>query len=98
MRLFLAIELLQEVKDRINELRSELRPRLSFARWVSPSNVHVTLRFLGETSATVADHLGERVKGELMSQARFVLKFRGLGAFTSSARPRVLWVGIDEAP
>ena len=98
MRLFLAIELPQEVKDRIDELQSELRPRLSSARWVPPSNVHVTLRFLGETSAAVAHRLGERFERELMSQAPFVLKFRGAGAFPSSARPRVLWVGIDEAP
>ena len=32
MRLFLAIELSQEVKDRIEELQSELRTRLSSAR------------------------------------------------------------------
>ncbi len=98
MRLFLAIELPQEVKDRIDELQSELRPRLSSARWVPPSNVHVTLRFLGETSAAVADRLGERLEREPMRQAPFVLKFRGVGAFPSSARPRVLWVGIHEAP
>lgn len=98
MRLFLAIELPREVRERIAELQAELRPRLRLARWVPPSNVHLTLRFLGETSADVAQRIGKRLEEELVSRAAFVLKFRGVGAFPSARRPRVLWIGTLEAP
>jgi 2'-5' RNA ligase len=98
MRLFFAIELPREVKDRIAELESDLRPRLRSARWVSPANVHLTLRFLGETNAEVAERIGGRLREELETRVSFALKFQGVGAFPNPVRPRVLWVGTLGAP
>lgn len=63
--------------------------------WVRPENYHLTLKFLGSTpEARVADWVREL--GAVAERSReFELRARGIGAFASLARARVLWVGIE---
>jgi 2'-5' RNA ligase len=62
--------------------------------WVAPENFHLTVKFLGAVDtdrvAAVERALGEAVTG----LAGFGLSLRGLGAFPSAARPRVIWAGV----
>ncbi len=57
---------------------------------------HLTLKFLGETPE---DRVG-RLQHALESVARqfqpFRVELRGVGAFPSPQRPRVVWVGVSE--
>jgi len=49
MRLFVAVDLPPEVVDLVAGL---IRPELSSLRWTTPEQWHVTVRFLGEVSAS----------------------------------------------
>jgi len=62
------------------------------ARWSPPENLHLTLRFLGETSRAVA----EDVVAELatVTFTPFALTYQGAGVFGDRKRARVLWAGI----
>lgn len=58
--------------------------------------LHITLRFMGDTAPAAREDLLRRLRdaalrGEL--GARFVLHLGGLGAYPSTSRARVLWLG-----
>ncbi|NBC83018.1 MAG: RNA 2',3'-cyclic phosphodiesterase [Bacteroidetes bacterium] len=64
-------------------------------KWVSRSNMHVTLSFLGDTSAR-----GEQQVRGLLSRltavsTSFCVRLSGAGAFPSASRPQVLWFGVE---
>lgn len=61
--------------------------------WVSPGDLHVTLRFIGEVDAEAAAALTRRFEAPI-PMARFDVEWRGLGAFPSPRRPRALWMGL----
>ncbi len=92
MRLFIAIELPDEVKKLLSRMRSDVPG----ARWVPVEQLHLTLSFLGE----VDDVTVKQLTGELAAihAPGFDLRFSGTGCFPGRSRPRVLWVGLDPEP
>ena len=91
-RLFVAIDL---PDDRSLQLRDLHDDALS-ARWTSPEQYHLTLRFLGDAEASQADALRERL-GEI-DLPSFLLGGEGVGVFPSIRKPRVLVARISEDP
>ena len=98
-RSFIAITPGQEIHARVRELVRELRPACDEAghsvRWVHPSKVHLTLRFLGDLPAPLALSLEDACRS-LGALERFSLGYMGLGAFPDAERPRVIWMGISD--
>lgn len=63
---------------------------------MTPPNLHVTLKFLGAVEEPRMPDV-ERALGEAAAGVTaFDLTLRGLGAFPSVARPRVIWAGATE--
>lgn len=92
MRLFIAIDIPDDLKKKIGSLRSDIPG----ARWVPAEQLHLSLAFLGEVEETTI----ERLSGELarIKQAEFKLCFSGTGCFPDLHRPRVLWVRPEPQP
>jgi 2'-5' RNA ligase len=61
---------------------------------VEDYNLHITIRFIGEVSEAMAYTIMERALSGLEFE-RFEVEFRGLGAFPTEFRPRVVWVGVS---
>ncbi len=93
-RLFIAVNLPQSVKDQIQQLRHD--DDLAVGRWVKPHQLHLTLRFLGETSAERQQEV-ESALAEV-NVPSFEMVLGGLGQFPVKGRPNVLWVGVDNTP
>lgn len=91
-RLFVAIPLPRDVRDRLLALCSGLPG----ARWVEPDNIHLTLRFIGE----VADGEVREIAGALarVDAPAFALSLAGVYHFGSARRARTLWAGVDRQP
>ncbi len=91
MRLFIALDIDADIRERITAFRNELRQLAPDVRWVGPETFHVTLQFLGETKKLdeVRNAL-EQVKSPPVQ-----LAFRGVGFFPNSKAPRVFWIGIS---
>lgn len=89
MRVFIAIDLPQEVKDSLLEAQRQLpAAKLSFAR-----EFHLTLKFLGEVTPAKV----EAVKS-CLSTVRFKpfsAALSGIGVFPSESYIRVIWVGVE---
>ena len=87
-RLFVAIDLPLQVKERL----SSLCCGLPGARWVQPEHLHLTLRFIGEVDAMVFKAVSEALAG--VQSGIFSLRLEGVGFFPPRGKPRVVWVGI----
>jgi 2'-5' RNA ligase len=95
MRVFIAVDLPNEIREALRDLQRELRPLTNTVRWVAPESIHITLKFLGE----VPDKRIEDIDGELtgLSWKPFTVTVRGVGFFPGTRSPRVFWAGM-EAP
>ncbi len=96
MRLFVALEISEEVRAAIAALIRELKPLDHSWKWVGAENLHVTLKFLGEIPLEKLKSIKEALQG-VSCEWPIVVKFRALGFFPNERRPRVLWAGM-EAP
>jgi 2'-5' RNA ligase len=94
MRLFVALDLPDEVRDAVRELIAKLRPLCKSARWVRPEGMHVTLKFIGDVPAEKLDPIRAALAG-VQSSAPFEIHFRGVGFFPRERGPRVVWCGIE---
>ncbi len=63
-------------------------------RWTPADNLHLTLRFLGDTDPARVGDLCRGMDGVCAEAPAFELQLAGLGAFPSVDRPRVLWAGV----
>jgi len=88
-RLFTALEIPGEWVPKLEMLRA----RLSGARWISPENYHLTLRFVGDIDEPDADDFVEALSG--IQVEPFHLQLSGVGSF-GGRKPRAIWVGVAE--
>jgi 2'-5' RNA ligase len=86
-----------DLRQRLAAAIDRLRPHAADIAWVTESNLHVTLKFLGQVDESRAPALADALRATLADQRAFDVGVRGLGAFPSPTRPRVLWAGLDDA-
>jgi RNA 2',3'-cyclic 3'-phosphodiesterase len=96
MRLFIALEIEDAVRDRISRFMDGVREFAPDARWVRPESLHVTLKFIGDKPAETI----EQIKTALAAvQADPVtMDFRGHGFFPTAKSSRVFWIGVESGP
>lgn len=93
MRVFVAVELPEQLRRRLAALVEELRANLPRARWVRAENLHITLAFLGEVEEGVAERLRDNLGRRAEDLQPVPVRFFGGGFFPSPQRPRVAWLG-----
>jgi len=94
VRLFIAIEIQQTIRTTFASLLKEFRAIAPQVKWVRAENLHVTLKFLGETESAKLSPL-QNVLSAVRSIEPVNLEFRGLGFFPHEKRPRVFWAGME---
>ena len=94
IRTFVCIEIPEAIQQRIGELQTQLRSVEAKVSWVKPSNIHLTLKFLGSISPLQLAAVCEAVERITSSRRPFEVEVIGTGCFPSSRNPRVLWAGI----
>jgi len=99
MRLFVAVEIdpriVQKIARSVDELRRRVDERAPRARigWASTERLHVTVRFIGETSEARAASIASSLAPALPVEP-FDVTVQGIGAFPQYGAPRVLWAGV----
>jgi len=96
MRLFIALDIDDEIRERIVRFVEGVSGFAPDARWARPDSLHVTLKFVGEQPEPML----EEIKGALgaVEAGQVTLQFRGYGFFPTAKAPRVFWVGIEAGP
>jgi 2'-5' RNA ligase len=94
LRAFIAIELPAPVRQAVAAVQECLKSEGVRLRWVRPENIHLTLKFLGQTPVDAVDALSCTLDAAAQATAPFELAIQGLGAFPGIRRPKVVWTGV----
>ena len=96
MRLFIAIELSEEIRNSLAQIQSHLKYAGADVKWVGKDNIHLTLKFLGEVTAEKAEKI-KSILDEIAKQTKpFEISTKDIGVFPKIEFPRVIWVGLDK--
>jgi RNA 2',3'-cyclic 3'-phosphodiesterase len=98
IRTFICIEIPESIKERIDRLQGTLREIEAQVSWTKPSNIHLTLKFLGGVDTARIDRVRKAVQCAATGISPFKVEVSGAGCFPSPRNPRVLWVGISVVP
>jgi 2'-5' RNA ligase len=96
MRLFIALDIDDSIRARIQRFVEGVSGFASEARWVRPESMHVTLKFIGEKPADAVEEIKHAVSA--VKGVTFEISFRGFGYFPTVKSARVFWVGIQAGP
>jgi 2'-5' RNA ligase len=95
-RLFVAIDVPEDVRDLVEGAVEPIRARYPKARWVPLENQHVTVKFLGATPPGRVSSVIACIEDVAKRHGPFTTSAARLGTFPSPRRARVLWIGLDD--
>jgi len=95
-RLFAAIKI--HPSERYKKTFNEITSSLSHDRikWVEPENMHLTLKFFGETDEKLIPDIRKAIETAAAKSKPFTLKIKNTGIFGSRYEPKVIWFGIEK--
>lgn len=94
IRTFVSVSVPKEIVNIQSMLKSTIEPKGVKVRWVMNGKMHLTLKFLGNTTQGSIDNLNEALFNAVKSAKVINLSISGTGAFPVKGRPNVLWLGI----
>ncbi len=95
LRAFIAVTLSEEVLEGLKIVQDAIRETGVVAGFPRVSSIHLTLKFLGETSQDQVSLIREKLEERISFFEPFFLKIMGLGAFPSVSRPKIVWAGLE---
>jgi 2'-5' RNA ligase len=96
MRIFIALDIGDAIRERIQVFMDGVRGFAPDARWVRAESLHVTLKFVGEQPAPAVAEIKEMLAS--VQSAPVTMNFRGTGFFPTPKSARVFWVGVESGP
>jgi 2'-5' RNA ligase len=96
MRLFIALDIDDALRERIQRFMDGVREFAPNARWVRPQSLHVTLKFIGEQPTNSVEQIKQALSA--IEAEGTGIAFRGYGFFPTPKTARVFWVGIESGP
>src|SRR6266404_1714886 len=93
MRVFVGLDIGEDIRGRIAEFVAEVRGFAPEVRWVAVESLHVTLKFIGEKPDSVVAEIEKALR--MISAEPFEISFRGYGFFPTARAARVFWIGIE---
>ncbi len=97
MRVFLAIELPNQIRDNIKKLIYKMEPYSKYIKLTPIKNLHFTLKFLGEQNDLSIEKIKEKAKNEIEKIEAFEIEIDKSGIFGNIKNPKILWLGQDNA-
>lgn len=86
------------VRAAIWDAAAPLREAVNGMRWTPADRLHLTARFLGEQDPRAADAAARAAAAVAARHRPPDLTLTGFGAFPNARRPRVVWMGVTDAP
>ena len=81
IRTFIAVEVSTEVRERAVELIENLQASRAKISWTKPHNMHLTLKFLGDTPEERLAEVAQAVVSAAVETPAFALRLQGVGVF-----------------
>jgi RNA 2',3'-cyclic 3'-phosphodiesterase len=96
MRLFIASPLTSEIEQMLAEIIFNLKQNRGRVRWVDAKNIHLTLKFLGDTEENKVEAIKKAIKDVSSRHQKIDSVIDKVGVFPNINRPRVIWAGLSE--
>lgn len=96
-RTFLAIDLPSALHSAIGQNLRTVKRELPGLSWSKIENLHVNLKFFGETTESQVDQIRHAVEPAIAHVSPFEVELKGFGVFPDHRSPRVLWIGLGGA-
>lgn len=96
LRTFIAIDVPPAVLDTITRIQRRFKSLGLHASWVKPGNIHLTLKFLGDTDPGRIPGIQKKLTETLAPCVPFRLSLDSAGVFPNTKSPRILWVGLKD--
>jgi 2'-5' RNA ligase len=97
-RMFMAVDLPEEVCGALMRVRDELKKTGADVGWVAADKMHLTLVFIGAGPARLVEGLSAGMTEAARAVDPFEFRVAGLGWFGTPAVPRVIWAGSPDPP
>ena len=97
LRTFLAIDLPCDLHSAIGQNLRTVKRELPTLSWSKLENLHINLKFLGDTMESQVDQIRQAVESAISHVSPFELELKGFGVFPDHRSPRVLWIGLGGA-
>jgi 2'-5' RNA ligase len=97
LRCFISVELPEELKKNIYVHVEKLKAAGADVKWVRPENLHLTLKFLGDTQEELLKDINERLISLAAAHGSFFLHISGAGTFPNIKYPRIIWLGVHDS-
>jgi len=96
-RIFVAVDISEEVRRKVAEYIANLRADTpaKVASYTHPEKLHLTLRFIGNCPDEELPDVINAARSAAESLKPFSLKITGTGVFPNKRKARVLWLGVD---
>jgi 2'-5' RNA ligase len=96
-RLFIAICLSEEIKRVLSNIIEELKKSGSDTKWIERENIHLTIKFLGNTPIEKVKAISKVLSETCLRESISLVVLEKLESFPSLSAPRVIWVGLKDA-
>ncbi|MFZ0864826.1 MAG: RNA 2',3'-cyclic phosphodiesterase [Candidatus Sulfotelmatobacter sp.] len=96
MRIFIALDIDNAIRDRIARFVEGVNGFAPDARWAKPESLHVTLKFIGEQPELAVEQIKQALS--VIRAGAAEIQFRGCGFFPTANSARVFWIGIESGP
>ncbi len=94
-RAFIAISIPSSVQNIVENIQDRFKEIRAPIRWVKPSNLHLTLKFLGNVTQEQIEGAKNCLKEVGQGVSFFTLKTSEIGGFPNLNYPKVLWLGFS---
>jgi len=92
---FIAIDI--PTNKQLLEVENEIKNTGADLKLVEPENIHVTLKFLGDTYEEKIDEIEDIIKNSVKNIKPFNIKLKGSGVFPNKNYMKVIWIGLENA-
>jgi RNA 2',3'-cyclic 3'-phosphodiesterase len=89
---FIAIDI--KTTPQITTFEKEIEKTGADVKLVEPGNIHITVKFLGDTDENHIDAIEQSIKESVRAIKPFPITLKGTGVFPSQNYVKVLWIGI----
>ena len=98
LRTFIAIELDETVRDALGRVEGKFQRQAPHGsvKWVVPTSIHLTLKFLGDTPVSRVSKVADALAAASAGFAPFDISVEGRGCFPNLRRPRVIWAAVRD--
>ena len=97
LRCFIALEIPHNIKAALSDMLDRLKESGADVKWLSDHNIHLTLKFLGNTDDSLIKPLKESLYKKISFYDQFYITIAGTGSFPDKRHPSVIWAGIEES-